>query len=352
MINLLIVDDSPTIHQLIQQVAQKKFPDTFTLHHASNGKEAIDIVNSKPIDVIVMDIEMPVMDGLTATRLIMQQNPKPIIVFSAATKRIANLAILSLEAGAVDVVEKPETISPTELENHLEKVLFQRIKIFNGFKVIRRFNPETVQKLADHQKRLQELKERKTKTSSFPIVGIASSTGGPQTLKRLLCQISKPSYPIIIIQHIPQGFTEGFRDWLIRATNLEWEYAQQGVHPKPGVIYVVNENRHLTFSSDGRFHFIDQPPIFGIRPAADYFFDSLGDVYKDRAIGIVLTGMGEDGCKGAHTIKRNNGSIIAEAEEDCIVFGMPKAVIEAGLADKVMKIDEIAKFLNELTTYF
>ncbi|MFN3660559.1 MAG: chemotaxis protein CheB, partial [Brevinematales bacterium] len=206
---------------------------------------------------------------------------------------------------------------------------------------------------AQEQQRLKNIAEKKHKTSKlYPIVGIASSTGGPQTLKRILSQLNKTSYPIIIIQHMPRGFIDGFRDWLLKATQLQCEFATENTIPQPGVVYVMNEDKHLAFNSHGEFQFIDKPPIFGIRPAADYFFESLGEVYKERALGIVLTGMGEDGCKGAEKIKANGGTIIAEAEEDCIVFGMPKAVIEANLTDKIMKIDDIIHFLNQLTEHF
>lgn len=353
MIKVLIVDDSPIVHSIIETVSKKHFPQQYTFFHAMNGEEGVQQTQKENPDLIIMDIEMPVMDGLTATRYIMQQNPKPIIVFSAATKKIANLVMLALEAGAVDVIEKPENLTSTEVESYLLQTLFQRMKIFYGFKVIKRFNPETVQRLAQEQQKLKQIAEKKKSPETpYPVVGIASSTGGPQTLKRILSQLKKTSYPIIIIQHIPKGFIEGFREWLLKATQLECDFAQEHTLPKAGVVYVMNEDKHLSFNSRGEFSFIDKPPIFGIRPAADYFFESLGEVYKERAIGIVLTGMGEDGCKGAEKIKANGGTIIAEAEEDCIVFGMPKAVIEAKLVDKVMKIDEIVNFLNNLSEHF
>ncbi|MCX7882199.1 MAG: chemotaxis-specific protein-glutamate methyltransferase CheB [Brevinematales bacterium] len=353
MIKVLLVDDSPIVHRLLETVAQKHFPGQYHFVHATNGEEGVKQSLQENPDLIIMDIEMPVMDGLAATRHIMQQNPKPIIVFSAATTKIANLVMLSLEAGAVDVIEKPNDLSSTEVENYLRQTLFQRMKIFYGFKVIKRFNPETVQRLAIEQEKLKHIAEKKKASShTYPIVGIASSTGGPQTLKRILSQLRKTSYPIIIIQHIPRGFIEGFREWLLKATQLECDFARENTLPQPGVVYVVNEDKHLSFNTRGEFSFIEKPPIFGIRPAADYFFDALGEVYKERAIGIVLTGMGEDGCKGAEKIKAKGGTIIAEAEEDCIVFGMPKAVIEANLVDKVMKIDEIVNFLNGLSQHF
>jgi len=352
MIHVLVVDDSPIVHRVIESIAETKFPGQYHFLHAMNGQEAIEKVQQEAVDLIIMDIEMPVMDGLTATRQIMQNTPKPIIVFSAATKKITNLVMLSLEAGAVDVIEKPDNLSSTHVETYLLQTLFHRMKIFYGFKVIKRFNPETVKKLATEQEKLKQIASKKRSSSTFPIVGIASSTGGPQTLKRILSQLKKTSYPIIIIQHMPRGFIEGFRDWLLKATELACDFARENTLPQPGTVYVVNEDKHLAFNDRGEFLFIDKPPIFGIRPAADYFFESLGHVYKERAVGIVLTGMGEDGCKGAQAIKTNGGTILAEAEEDCIVFGMPKAVIEANLVDKVMKIDELIDFLNHLSEHF
>ncbi len=356
MIKVLIVDDSEIVHQILTKVIKTKSNDIEVVGNAYNGEEAINFLKSNSPDIIIMDIEMPVMDGLTATRRIMEEKPTPIIVFSAATKKIADLVMKALEAGAVDVVEKPENLSGENIENFIERNIINKIKIFYGFKVIRRLNPSTLKKLSDEKEKLQKIvtekKAKLQKTTNIPCIGIASSTGGPQTLKRLFSQIEKPSYPIIVVQHIPHNFIESLRDWLRLYTKCDCEFVSEHSLPQPGKIYLVNCDKHLVFSPDGRFKFIDEPPVYGIRPSADYMFKSLGEVYKERAIGVVLTGMGDDGKEGAKTIKEKGGTIIAEAEEDCIIFGMPKAVIEEGLADKIMKINEIAKFLNQLTDYF
>ncbi len=355
MIEVLIVDDSQVVHEILKKVFKEKSPEIEVIGNAYNGKEALNFIQFHTPDIIIMDIEMPIMDGLIATRKIMEEKPVPIIVFSAATKKIADLVMKALEAGAVDVVEKPETLGETGIEHYIEKNLINRIKIFYGFKVIKRLSPITIKKLLDEKEKLEKIVKKKAQPhikNTTPIVGIASSTGGPQTLKRLFLQIEKPTYPIVVVQHIPHNFIESLRDWLMLYTKCECEFVKENTLPQIGKIYLVNTDKHLIFSHDGRFKFSEAPPIYGIRPSADYMFEYLGKTYKERAIGIVLTGMGDDGKEGAKIIKENHGTIIAEAEEDCIIFGMPKAIIEDGLADKVMKINEIARFLNQLTEVF
>ncbi|URA10151.1 chemotaxis-specific protein-glutamate methyltransferase CheB [Thermospira aquatica] len=354
MIKVLLVDDSPVVHEVLKKFFEKK-TEIEIVGNVYNGEEALHFLKTMTPDVVIMDIEMPVMDGLTAIKKIMEEKPLPIIVFSAATKKIADLVMKSLEAGAVDVVEKPENMTTAGIEEYLEKNLFQKIKIFYGFKVVKRISDLKIKELAEKKERLELLAKNKSlrsKKELFPVVGIASSTGGPQTLKKIFSQIKKPTYPIVVIQHIPHNFVESLREWLMLHTQAKCEFVQEGGLPEPGKIYLVNVDRHLTFSPEGRFKFFDAPPIYGIRPSADYMFEFLGKVYKERAIGIVLTGMGEDGKKGAKFIKENQGTIITEAEEDCIIYGMPRAVIESGLADKIMRINEIVDFLNQLTEFF
>lgn len=157
MIKVLIVDDSEIVHQILTKVIKTKSNDIEVVGNAYNGEEAINFLKSNSPDIIIMDIEMPVMDGLTSTRKIMEEKPTPIIVFSAATKKIADLVMKALEAGAVDVVEKPENLSGENIENFIEKNIINKIKIFYGFKVIRRLNPSTLKKLSDEKDRLQRI---------------------------------------------------------------------------------------------------------------------------------------------------------------------------------------------------
>ncbi len=355
MIRVLVVDDSPVIHKLIEDVWREAYQDRMTLVHKYNGAEAVEYVKQEEVDVITMDIEMPVMDGLTAIKKIMETNPRPIIVFSAATRQVASLVMDALDAGAVDVVEKPDTDNVGITKQFLRSVLFQKILLYNGIKVVRRINQDVIQSIIERKHKLEEITLKKKSIAPFheyPVVGIASSTGGPQTLKKIFSHVHSLTYPVIVIQHIPHGFIEGLMSWLSQTCNIQCAFAEENQTPKRGYVYFVNQDSHLVFQENGSFHFLNTPPVFGIRPAANYFFESLGRVYKEKAIGIVLTGMGEDGCEGARIIKSQGGTIISEAEEDCIVYGMPKAVAEAGLSDKVMRLTEIADFLNRLSTQF
>ena len=359
-IKVLIIDDSSIVHILLKKVFLE-FPDIFIVGEAYDGREGVDLAMRESPDVIIMDIGMPKMDGLEAIQVIMQEKPTPIIVLSAASNNTIGLGFKAIELGAVELIEKPYTADFSLLKKVIEEKLIKSIRTFSDFKVIRRLKGgesySEKKRIKEEEKvktrealpnaQVEQKKETRHKVEGFPIIGIAASTGGPQTIKKLLAgfPVKEMGAGVVILQHIADGFVQGFCDWLNESSSVKIEVAKEGEAIRPNVISIAPDGHHLIFDHKGRFLFEDSPPIVGIRPSADIMIDSLGKVYKERVIVLILTGMGGDGSKGLAAVKENGGYVIAQDEESSLIFGMPKMAIETGLVDKVMGLDKMSEFL-------
>lgn len=357
-INILIIDDSNIVHLLLEKVISHDDEITI-IGNAYNGKEGVDLVKKLSPDVIIMDISMPMMSGLDAIQEIMNIKPTPIIVFSSPGKDSVDTSFKAIELGAVEIIEKPYSEDLSDLKKQIEDRIIRSIKTFADFKVVRRIKrniiytvneKKTIPDSKNLKHRINDLDNIKIKKdlNDFLIIGIAASTGGPQTIKILFqtLALKKIEAGFVIVQHIADGFIEGFCDWLSLYTDKPVIVPKNGESIKPNTIYVAPEKYHLVFDNKEHFQYIDSPPIFGIRPSADMMFESLGRVFKNRVIGIVLTGMGNDGSKGIIEIKKNGGYIISQDEDSSVIYGMPKSALETGVVDKVLSIYEIASFLE------
>jgi two-component system, chemotaxis family, protein-glutamate methylesterase/glutaminase len=351
-IKVLIIDDSNIVHMLLGKVISEN-KDITIIGNGYNGKEGVDLVNRLAPDVIIMDINMPQMDGLEAIQEIMNVKPTPIIVFSAASKSSIDVSFKAIELGAVELIEKPHGENALDLKRNIEEKLLKSIRTFYDFKVIRRI------KKYDHIQTPESNKEKEltynevhiSATSGlFPVIGIAASTGGPQTLKNLINVISskKIDAAIVIVQHMAEGFMDGFCEWLSDASLIPVTIAQNGSTLLPMNIYIAPGEYHLAFDAIGRFSFLDIPPIQGIRPSADIMFGSLGETFKTMSIGVILTGMGSDGTEGLRKLKEHGGYAISQDEESSLIFGMPKSAIEAGVIDTVLNVNMIPDFLEKI----
>ena len=352
-IKVLIIDDSSVIHVLLGKVLSAD-EDINIIGDAYDGREGVDLAKRLSPDVIIMDIDMPKMNGLEAIEEIMDEDPIPIIVFSSSSKKIVDLSFKAIDRGAVDIIEKPsaQILSVLSIEEYIEQKLVKSIKTFADIKLIRRRKksvispiPKTESKPAAEKKVIKEFDADK-----FPVIGIAASTGGPQTLRILIEDLSarKTNAAIVILQHMADGFMQGFADWLAIYSSLPVVFPTVNDCVRPDNIYVAPGEYHLTFTENGCFSFLDSPPVMGIRPCADIMFNSMAEVFKERTIGVVLTGMGSDGTKGLYKIKEKNGFIISQDEESSLIFGMPKSAIDSGLVDKILNISDIPQYLEKL----
>jgi two-component system chemotaxis response regulator CheB len=359
-IKVLLVDDSVIVHVILKKIVAEQ-PGIIIVGDAYNGKEGLELAKQLSPDVIVLDIGMPEMNGLEAIGEIMNEKPTPIIVFSGASKDTIGTSFKAIELGAVDIIEKPYAQDLSALKQYMEEKLIRSIRTFMDFKVMRRIKSPSDSRLHERAQRLKEAGERIKKRhleaagkttelkvpARFPVIGIAASTGGPQTIRKILEELTihKPNAGIVVVQHMAEGFMEGFVEWLALYSSVPVVMAKEGESAAPGFVHVAPGRYHLAFDEEGRFTFLDEPPIVGIRPSANIMFTHLAQAYKERAIAVVLTGMGDDGTIGITRVKECGGYVVSQDEETSLVFGMPKSAIATGVVDKVLPVSQIADFL-------
>lgn len=338
-IRVLVVDDSAIMRKLITDIL-KKDPEIEVVGQAVTGKEAIDKAKTLRPDVITLDIEMPEMDGLTALRILRKEVPQAkVIMFSSLTQEGAKATLEALANGAFDFVPKPSTKSFLESVKKIEEELIPKIKAVRAGAL-----PST--------KGLPISIRQRLRPGMYRVLGIGVSTGGPQTLMEILKAIpANFPAPILIVQHMPPLFTRQLAERLDRISPLTVKEAEDGEPVREGFVYVAPGDFHMLVSSENRERKIKltkDPPVNNCRPAVDVLFESLAETYNGSCLALVLTGMGRDGTEGARKIKQKGGAVIAQDGESSIVFGMPRSVIEAGLADEVLNLKEIPNRLKEL----
>ena len=366
-IRVLVVDDSAFTRKVVSDMLGSD-PDITVVDIARDGRAAVEKARALQPDVITMDVEMPVMDGLTALRTIMSERPVPVVMLSALTQEGAAITIQALELGAVDFVAKPShsmTVGLGEIRDQLvakvklaarARVRAPRVARPGGGKVGGDALPgggghgRSVPSETASSGRLVGRESRKAspgKESDIAVV-IGSSTGGPSALNQVL-----PALPgdiragILVVQHMPPGFTRSLAARLDEASAIAVKEAEAGDRLADGVALVAPGGHHMSVIRDGEVVLTTDPPRNGVRPSVDTTMESAARVYGDRLVGVVLTGMGRDGAAGMAAIKAAGGRTIAEHESTCVIYGMPKAVIEQGLADVVVPIHEVAEAIVE-----
>lgn len=317
---ILIVDDSYLLRNILKAFMESH---GFTVVEARHGQEAIEMNLHLQPDIIVMDIKMPVMDGIEATRKIMLSRPVPIVVFSQEID--ANAAFEALQSGAVEIMNKPNI-------DYLNDGDFQRCFVDKLRSLVRsasNANTGSAEK-------------------SYGIVVMGASTGGPVALKKLLGELPK-TFPlgIALVQHLEKGFEQGFADWLDSDTPLSVRLASPRDRAQPGEVVVAPVDRHLC-CREGELWLEDGPKVLNQKPSIDVLFESAAGDHRHRVIAVLLTGMGEDGARGCLKIKENGGHTIVQDQASCAIFGMPKKAIELKGASRVLALDQIARHLLEL----
>lgn len=332
-IRILIVEDNHVVQQYLQ-AAILKDQSLSLAGIIDNGEEAVHkAVQIKP-DVILLDIFLPGMDGIEVIHEIMSQAPCPIIVISGELDRKdRDLSFEAQRSGAVEVMAKPKGMSPEKFEK-FSTDLCHTIRIMSGIKVTtRRHRSGKLLTVPAHPVEL--------KPASWNLVVIGSSTGGPAALYRLLSAMSASSntFSILIAQHMTAGFADTFCNWL-KNTGCQVKIAGNAEKPLPGWTYLANDNLHLVLGSDGLLYQVDNPGARFV-PSVDMLFESVANHYKGSVCAIVLTGMGNDGTHGMLQLHRKGATCIAEDESSCVIFGMPRAAINAGATNHVLSLDQI-----------
>ncbi len=345
MINVLIVDDSLTTREYLKQIIGSD-PELCVAGEAKNGQEAIDLAGKNNPDVVIMDIQMPGINGYEATRSIMEKYPIPIIIHSmlVAPEHTKNI-FKSMKAGAVAVSQKPPGMGHPDSERLVEKLL-KTIKLMSEVKVVR-----LIKQVSKPHLKKQVHKQLLTKArSSVTAITIGASTGGPPVLQTILSNLnSNFSIPIIIAQHIANGFLEGMVDWLSKTTPLALKIPRTGDRLKNGHVYFAPEDHHVDITASHAFHIrkIDQKE--NLKRPITYLFSSIAEKYGKNTIGILLTGMGNDGAEGLKKMKTKGALTIAQDSESSIVFGMPKEAIKMNAATYILSPPDITAFLNKIS---
>ena len=338
-VKVLVVDDSALMRKLIPQMIERE-GSIHVVGTAMDGEFALEKIPELHPDVVTLDLDMPRMDGMETLRKIMRKSPLPVIVVSAHSKEGATATFKALSFGALDFVTKPH--DPT---SHMEQIageLIGKIKAAAKSQIVQLPEPQAKPRKVRPTTNKDEKPTR--------VVAIGVSTGGPQALQYVLSQLS-PHFPgtILIVQHMPEGFTEMFARRLDETCAIEVKEARSGDLLIPGRALVCPGNKHMKVKRMPLGDIVvlnDGDKVNGHRPSADVLLNSVGYEFGDRGIGVLMTGMGEDGAEGLGVIKQCGGLTIAQAEESCVVYGMPRAAVERGHAMRVVSLDAMANTLQ------
>jgi two-component system chemotaxis response regulator CheB len=339
VVRVLVVDDSAYVRKVVKEMLSRS-PFLDVVGTARDGEEALKLVETLKPDVVTCDLIMPGTNGVDFIRQQMAIQPVPIVVVSIAAES-SDRVLSALDAGAIDFVQKPSALA-TEKVFDMAEDLVAKVKAASQAPIaeIRRAVAAPALPVA------------RAFSHRYDVVVIGISTGGPQGLKSVIPRLpANFPVPVLIVLHMPVGYTESYAKRLDDASALTVSEAHDGDPVRAGTVLVAPAGRHLTLSrgSDGtvRVRLTVSPLDTPHRPSVDVLFQSAADVYGDRALALVMTGMGDDGRQGAAWIKARGGSVLTESEETCVVYGMPRAVVEAGLSDDSVRLDRMTEAIVE-----
>lgn len=342
LVRVLVVDDSAYVRKVVSQMLSRS-PFIQVVGTARDGAEALELTQALQPDVVTCDLNMPVLDGIGFVRAQMARRPVPTVIISIAAES-GSQVLAALDAGAIDFVQKPTALATEKLMD-MSQELIDKVKAAAE-------SPMRRQPVAVEEPDVPPLvlpRQRTPGTIEMVVMGI--STGGPQGLKRVVPRL--PAHfpvPVAIVMHMPVGYTEMYAKNLDQISPLTVVEAKDGEEVRPGTVFLAPAGRHLTFRREHGAVFTHlgvRPLDTPHRPSVDVLFQSAAEVYDSRVLGVVMTGMGADGRDGSAWIKARGGVILTEAEESCIVYGMPRSVVEAGLSDRVFPLDRIAQAIIE-----
>ena len=352
-IKTLIVDDSAFARTIIVKRLSVD-PEIQVIGVANDGIDALDKIKRLKPDVVTLDISMPRMDGLTALERIMAECPTPVIMLSALTGEQAPATISALELGAVDFFLKPSALNPAGMARQPDE-LVEKVKIAAQVDLakMRRNRPRKNRAPTAREPASGRASKEDSTVGKVPRTGeggyrgkvlvIGSSTGGPKALSQLVPELpAELPVPVLVVQHMPAGFTKSFAERLDQMSAVRVKEGEIGDPLEAGTVLLAPGDHHMVVTSTGRIALNQDPPVWGVRPSVDVTMVSVVNLYGDKTIGVVLTGMGSDGSRGTAEIKAWGGMVAVEHESTCAIYGMPRCVVEKGNADKVLPLPEMA----------
>ena len=365
-VKVLVVDDSGFFRRRVSEILSAD-PTIQVVGTATNGKEAIDQAIALKPDVITMDYEMPMMDGITAVRHIMQRCPTPVLMFSSLTHEGARVTLDALDAGAVDFLPKnfedisrnPDKVKQMLCEKGHSISRSNRRSLFSTpapaaaapTSSFARPAPAPVARPAVAPVRAAAASSAHSpapKRKAYKLVAIGTSTGGPVALQRVLTQLpANFPAPIVLVQHMPAAFTKAFAERLDKLCRITVKEAEDGDVLRPGLALLAPGGKQMMVDGRGAIKILPGDERLNYKPCVDITFGSAAKSYGDKVLAVVLTGMGADGREGARLLKQGGSAIWAQDEASCVIYGMPMAIVKADLADAVYSLDDIGKHLVE-----
>ncbi|MDT4810069.1 Chemotaxis response regulator protein-glutamate methylesterase of group 1 operon [compost metagenome] len=364
-VKVLVVDDSGFFRRRVSEILSSD-PNIQVVGTATNGREAIDQALALKPDVITMDYEMPMMDGITAVRHIMQRCPTPVLMFSSLTHEGARVTLDALDAGAVDFLPKNfEDISRTP--EKVKQLLCEKVhsiarsnRRYSSFSSTAQPLPATsaparpaaapaaVSAQPSHAGHAAPASSHAPKRKAYRLVAIGTSTGGPVALQRVLTQLpANFPAPLVLIQHMPAAFTKAFAERLDKLCRISVKEAEDGDVLRPGLALLAPGGKQMMVDARGVVRILPGDERLNYKPCVDITFGSAAKSYTDKVLAVVLTGMGADGREGARLLKQGGSQVWAQDEASCVIYGMPMAVVKANLADAVYGLDDIGRHLVE-----
>ena len=345
-IKAIVVDDSAFMRKALSMMLESD-PEIKVVATARDGYEAIEKIKKFKPDIVTLDVEMPRMNGLEALKRIMKECPVPVLMVSSLTTEGAEVTIEALKLGAVDFIPKQLSYVSVDIVK-IKDELVNKVKSIARSRYIRRkifgerLKVETIEKETERFKPVRKV---------FKLVAIGISTGGPLSLQHVVPRIPA-DFPtgIVIAQHMPPRFTKSLADRLNSMSSIEVKEAQDRDKITPGTALIAQGGRNIVFEKRGVdfvVRIVDYPNTI-YKPSVDLMMESAAEVFGDSVLGVIMTGMGKAGLEGLRKVKSKGGYVIAQNEETCVVYGMPKAVVEAGLADSILPLDKIATALVKL----
>ena len=365
-VKVLVVDDSGFFRRRVSEILSAD-PQIQVVGTATNGREAIDQALALKPDVITMDYEMPLMDGITAVRTIMQRCPTPVLMFSSLTHEGARVTLDALDAGAVDYLPKNfEDISRNP--DKVRQLLCEKVHtIAKSNRRFAAYSSYSSSPAAPASTPAASTARQATPASSggahapaaaatsaapkrkpYRLVAIGTSTGGPVALQRVLTQLpANFPAPLVLIQHMPAAFTKAFAERLDKLCKITVKEAEDGDILRPGVALLAPGGKQMMVDARGAIRILPGDERLNYKPCVDVTFGSASKAYGDKVLAVVLTGMGADGREGARMLKQGGAQVWAQDEASCVIYGMPMAIAKAGLADAVYSLDDIGRHLTE-----
>lgn len=336
LIRVLVVDDSAYMRFTISKYLNEA-PGLMVAGAAHDGREALNVIPQIQPDVITLDVEMPRLDGLSTLRQIMAHYPRPVVMLSSLTTDGARETVQALTLGAVDFIAKPS--SKANIASVMDEVI-AKVRAAAQARVAPAPIPLTME---DHNGKNVPAKRARPMRAQDKVVVIGASTGGPRALNTVVPALSADlPATVLIVQHMPAGFTRSLAERLNNISALTIKEAEPGDVLEAGRALVAPGGFHMTVDWEGRIALNQNPTVHGVRPAIDVTMASVAGRYKGSTVGVVLTGMGRDGANGSTLIRQAGGKIVAEDESTCVVWGMPRSVAEAGAADVIAPLPDVA----------